>query len=95
MIDTHPLMSWFVFDITEELVQKKFPHIQEWCDAHTLSGRKDFEIDLLNQEIQMPTAYQLELLNYYYTHEDPVTTKCECHRHWAHPGDEECVECQY
>ena len=43
----------------------------------------------------MPSAYQLELLNYYYENEEPVTTKCECHRHWAHPDDEECVECQY
>ena len=63
MIDTHPLMSWFVFDISEDFVKTKFPHIQDWCDCHTLSGRKDFEIDLLNQEIQMPTAYQLSLIH--------------------------------
>ena len=95
MIDTHAVISWFVFDISEDFVKTKFPHIQDWCDRHTLSGRKDFEIDLLENEIMMPTAYQLELLNYYYANEEPVTTECKCHRHWAHPGDEECVECQY
>jgi hypothetical protein len=93
-------MSWFVFDISEDIIKTKFPHIQDWCDRHTLTGRKDFEWDLLNQEIQMPTAYRLELVNYYYENDGSyeITTKCECHRHWAHPGTvdeyEECVECE-
>tara|TARA_Y100000296_G_C5018384_1_gene178592 strand:+ start:214 stop:519 length:306 start_codon:yes stop_codon:yes gene_type:complete len=98
MIDYHGITHYFIFDISEDIVKTKFPHIQDWYDKHILTNSKDLDAEMLNAEIQMPIPYQLELLNHYYENEGSyeVTTKCQCHRHWAHDDVvKEYEECEY
>ena len=90
-LNLHDVEFWFTFDLTEEDLAEKFPHIENWIVHHILESRKDLMYDISSGEVTMPNAYWLELTIYYYTHVCPWEADDECHCEysgWAHLGNE-------
>ena len=70
-LDMHDVEFWFRFDLSEEDLAEKFPHIENWIVRHILENRKDLMNDINSGEVTMPNAYWLELANYYFTYVCP------------------------
>jgi len=89
-LDMHEVEFWFRFDLSDEDLAEKFPHIENWIACHILENRKDLMNDINSGEITMPNSYWLELTNYYYTYVCPWEAEDECHCDytWAHLSGE-------
>ena len=85
-LDMYQVEFWFRFDLSEEDLAEKFPHIESWIASHILENRKDLMNDIHSGEITMPNAYWLELANYYFTYVCPweADDECHCDYTWAH-----------